>query len=515
MENFITTPFVLQDFYKLSHVTFYKDVTGTYATFTPRTSHRQGIDKMVVFGIQAFLKNVNDYFSTKFFNLTEDDAVNRFIKFNSSTGNVVSQIFVDKVRTLHQLGYLPIKIKALREGSVISHNVPFATIQSTNEESFWVAQWLETWFSNEVWKGCTSATTAYYYRKILNRLNALTSEIEWIKDWQCHDFSARGMSGWFDACLSGAGHCLSFLGSDTCAVVDFVDYYYGGDNGLVLSSVPATEHSIQQAFLDPETNDTFTSDCQYTQNTLDCCPTGIVSQASDGYDYFGFLQNVLPLFKDQILARDGKFVIRPDSSPKTPYEIIVGDPDAPQGSIENKGTIQWLWEVFGGTVNSKGFKVLDPHIGSIYGDAISMIVWDKILSGLLIKGFSSDNIVVGVGSASYTGFGGGLYEVENPKPYGISRDTHGLALKETAVAFGTGENQVWRPTYKDPLTDNSGKKSHRGFIMIEQNGLDFIVHQNATREQEEQGALQTVYENGNLMGTQSYAEVRENLRKFF
>lgn len=529
MENFITTPFVLEDFYKLSHVVFYKDVTGTYATFTHRNSKRPGIDKMVVFGIQAFVKNVNDYFSTKFFNYTEDEAVQKFIDFNSKTGNVVKEVFVDKLKSLHQLGYLPIKIKALPEGSLVSHNVPFATIQSTNEDSFWVAQWIETWFSNEVWRACTSATTSYYYRSILNKHNAQTSDTDWIKDWQCHDFSARGMAGWFDASISGAAHCLSFLGSDTCSTVDFVEYYYPGDNGLILSSVPATEHSIQQAFLDPETSNTFESDCDYTQNTIDACPSGIVSQVSDGYDYYGFLQNVLPLFKNKILARDGKFVIRPDSSPKTPYEIIVGDSEATEGSIEHKGTVEYLYELFGGTINSKGYKVLDSHIGLIYGEAINLVLWDKILVGLADKGFSSDCIVVGVGSASFTGYGGGLYEFTNPQPYGISRDTHGMAIKETAVASGFGAEQVWRPTFKDPKTDNSGKKSHRGFLRVENVDGEFVVHQNITGMYDmninsledykkcvkpENDAMDIVYLNGDILRMQSFAEVRAELKKF-
>ncbi len=235
---------------------------------------------------------------------------------------------------------------------------------------------------------------------------------------------------------------------------------------------------------------------------------------SDGYDYYGFLENVLPLFKDQILNRDGKFVIRPDSSPKTPYEIIVGDISADENSIEYKGTVEYLYELFGGTINSKGYKVLDSHIGLIYGEAISLILWDKILKGLMDKGFSSDNIVVGVGSASYTGYGGGIYEIEDNKPYGISRDTHGLAIKETSVASGFGKNQIWRPTFKDPKTDNGDKKSHRGFIMIEKINDSFVVHQNVTREQEKTGELETVYEDGVIKRVQSFDDVRKTLLEF-
>jgi len=530
MEKFITTPIILADFYKQSHPSFYKDITGTHATIVPRKSLRPGIDKCVVFGIQPFLKDLNDTFNEKFFDLTEDEAILRFENFNQKTGKVIPDSFSDRLRSLHKLGYLPVKIKALKEGSMVGYNTPIATIGTTNEEFFWIAQWLETWLSNQTWKAITTATTAYYLKRILNKYNKLTSDIEWITDYSLHDFSARGDAGVWDAAVVGAAHCLFSKGSDTCWVVDFVDYYYAGDNGLILTSVPASEHCAEESHLDPLTYDPRQCDTLYTQHTLDTFPTGIVSQVSDGFDYYGFLEFILPQFKDQIMARDGKFVIRPDSSPKTPVEVITGDPDAPKGSIENMGTLRYLYNLFGGTINSKGYIDLDPHIGLIYGEGWDFQRYEKVLSNMMEQGFSSNNLVIGVGSGMYQAYGGGLYETDNAKPWGVSRDTCGIAIKATAVASGFGENQKWKAVFKDPKTDNSGKKSHKGFIQVEQIDNDFIVHQEVSDlwdiniktvedlvkfgEKPSNDAMDIVYLNGQILRHQSFADVRAELAKF-
>jgi len=514
MENFITTPIILADFYKQSHPSFYLNVVGTHSTIVPRKSLRKGIDKCVVYGFQIFLKDLNDTFNYKFFNLSEEDAISRFKSFNSATGNVIPDSFEERLRRLHQLGYLPVKIKALKEGSVVNYNTPIATIVTTNEEFFWIAQWLETWFSNQIWKAITSATTAWYFKNILNKYNSLTSDIDWIKDFSLHDFSARGDAGIFDAGVVGSAHCLISKGSDTCWVVDFVNHYYSGDNGLILTSVPASEHCAEESHLDPENYDVENCDYLYTQHTLNTFPTGIVSQVCDGFDYYGFLENVLPKFKDQIMARDGKFVIRPDSSPKTPVEVITGDPDAPEGSIERKGTLRYLYELFGGTVNSKGYIDLDSHIGLIYGEGWNFELYEKVMHNMMDQGFSSNNLVIGVGSGVWQAYGGGIEEDANPKPWGISRDTCGLAIKATAIANKIGEQTKWKAVFKDPKTDNSGKKSHKGFIKIEKIDNEFIVHENVSLEESETGELEPIYENGKILRHQSYADVRAELAKF-
>ena len=211
MNNFIQTPFEITDAYKLSHWRQYPEgTTGVYSNFTPRKSRRPGIDKFVFFGLQAFLQELNEQFDVNFFALTTGEAVQRFDTFYVGFFGVENPHSNEQVSNLHKLGYLPIKIKALREGSVVNHNVPVATMQSTHEDFFWFTQWIETWMSDSIWKPSTSATTAYYYRKIFDRFNAMTCENNGFVDWQGHDFSMRGMSNVLDACASGAGHLLSF-----------------------------------------------------------------------------------------------------------------------------------------------------------------------------------------------------------------------------------------------------------------------------------------------------------------
>ena len=240
--------------------------------------------------------------------------------------------------------------------------------------------------------------------------------------------------------------------------------------------------------------DTEQSDRDYIQNTLDQCPDGIVSLVADTYSFWDLVVKLLPEFKDQIMSRDGKFVIRPDSSPKTPVEIIVGDPDAPEGTPENRGLIQCLYDIFGGTKNSKGYIDLDSHIGAIYGEAINLERAEQILEGLKQKGFSSNNIVLGIGSYTYS--------------Y-VTRDTCGIAIKATAAASGRGSDQVWRAMFKDPKTDNSGKKSARGFLKLTQSeDGEYILHQDVSIEEENTGCLEVVYEDGQIRRHQSFADVR-------
>jgi nicotinamide phosphoribosyltransferase len=500
MNNFIQTPFEITDAYKLSHWRQYPEgTTGVYSNFTPRKSRRPGIDKFVFFGLQAFLQELNEQFDVNFFALTTGEAVQRFDTFYAGFFGVENPHSNEQVSNLHKLGYLPIKIKALREGSVVNHNVPVATMQSTHEDFFWFTQWIETWMSDSIWKPSTSATTAYYYRKIFDRFNAMTCENNGFVDWQGHDFSMRGMSNVLDACASGAGHLLSFKGTDTCPALSWIKAYYPGNNGLIGSSVSATEHSVQTAFLPEITNDTDLCDEQYTAHTLELYPDGIVSQVCDGYDFWRFITVILPKFKDQIMSRDGKFVIRPDSSPKTPVEVIIGDPEAPEGTPEHKGLISCLYEIFGGTKNSKGYITLDSHIGAIYGDSITLEYAEAILSGLEKKGFSSDNIVLGIGSYTYQ--------------Y-VTRDTHGIAIKATAVASGRGKDQKWRATYKDPKTDNSGKKSAKGFLRMDKIDGEYVLSQNLTQDEAEGGALELVYENGTILRTQSFADIRQTLSEY-
>lgn len=209
---------------------------------------------------------------------------------------------------------------------------------------------------------------------------------------------------------------------------------------------------------------------------LDVYLEGILSIVWDTWDYWYGLTHNLPLLKDRIMARNGKVVVRPDSG--DPVKIVVGDPDAPVGSPEYKGTAEILWEIFGGTITDKGFKLLDSHIGIIYGDSINDERAEAILAGLAAKGFASANIVFGVGSFTYQ--------------Y-VTRDTHNMAMKATWVKVDGVESAI----FKDPKTDSGLKKSAKGRLaaLRDENGELYLVNE-ATPEQEAQSAYLKVWENG-------------------
>jgi nicotinamide phosphoribosyltransferase len=225
-------------------------------------------------------------------------------------------------------------------------------------------------------------------------------------------------------------------------------------------------------------------------------PTGIVSVVSDTWDFWGVVTEILPRLKPEIMARNGKLVIRPDSSPKTPVEILVGDPEAVPSSPAYKGLIECLFETFGGEVNSKGYKQLDSHVGAIYGDSITLEYQEAILEGLKRKGYSSTNVVLGIGSFTYQ--------------Y-VTRDTHGIAVKATAVILRDGTT---RPIYKAPKTDSGLKKSLKGFLSITKDDGGFSVIERDTPEPVAGVCLEKVWENGEILRTQSFDEIREVLAGF-
>ena len=201
------------------------------------------------------------------------------------------------------------------------------------------------------------------------------------------------MSGPEAASLSGAGHLLYFTGTDTVPAIDLIEDYYGVPEGyLIGGSVAATEHSVMCAGGEMGELETFS-------RLLDLYPSGIVSVVSDTWDLWQVLTVILPQLKDRIMARNGKLVIRPDSG--NPADILCGDPDAPAGSPASKGVVQLLWDIFGGTETSTGHRLLDTHIGSIYGDAITRERAHEITYRLAKNGFASANVVFGIGSYTY------------------------------------------------------------------------------------------------------------------
>lgn len=568
---------LLCDFYKISHRPQYPDKTQTIlATWTPRsTRYLPDTPKVVAFGFQGFIQeSLIEFFEDNFFSKDKSTILaeySRLIKFTLGDQNPDTS----HIEALHDLGYLPLKIKALAEGTLTPIRTPMLTVQNTDPRFFWLTNYIETLMSCELWQSATSATIAYKYRKILDRYAKETTGSTMGVEFQGHDFSMRGMGGVHSAAKSGSGHLLSFVGTDTIPAIQYLEEYYQADveKELVGCSVPATEHSVMCAGGDQNEFETF------KRLITEIYPTGIISIVSDTWDLWKVLSDIIAPLKDVILARDGgpdsidKVVIRPDSG--DPVRIICGDKfeelpnsldrtfeewkeevademdddfrenlvaESPYAEIhwkwkfndqyyevsyepdlnrhdkqyyyvdnygstvskctfteifptsEQKGVVECLWDIFGGTTTDQGYKMLDSHIGAIYGDAITLERCEEICKQLKEKGFASLNMVFGIGSFTYQ------YN---------TRDTLGFAMKSTLCVIDGKEIQI----FKDPVTDDGVKKSAKGGVRIEtDNDHNIIYVDELSLAESEGGLLKTIFQNGKAFNVQSLAEIRSRLK---
>lgn len=322
----------------------------------------------------------------------------------------------------------------------------------------------------------------------------------------------RGMSGPEDAARSGFAHLTQFIGTDSLPAMDYAEDYYDVDpNGLIAISVPATEHAVATSNIlykerdiavvvgDNDPNLRLIAEQEFMRDLITRkFPTGIVSYVADSFSFWEVLTEILPNLKDVIMAREashvapGKLVIRPDSG--NPVDVICGDPEAEVGSPEYKGSIEVLWDIFGGTITETGHKLLDSHIGLIYGDSITTKRAEEILRRLADKGFSSGNVVFGVGSYTYQC---------------NTRDTFGFAVKATYTEVN-GEGLA---IFKDPKTD-SKKKSAKGLLFVGYNtDGGYFLHDDVSVEEEASpdNKLQTIWKDGEWVKWTTLEEIRSRL----
>ncbi|KOS04898.1 nicotinate phosphoribosyltransferase [Flavobacterium akiainvivens] len=480
-------PLLLTDGYKTDHRRQYPDgTTLVYSNWTPRKSRIEGAEEVVFFGLQYFIKKyILQDFERDFFSRPKDEVVARYARrINNYLGE--NQVGSDHIAALHDLGYIPMVFKALPEGAKVPVRVPMFTMYNTLPEFFWLTNYFETLLSAVVWMPCTSATIAARYRSVLDAYAAETSSVPEFVNWQGHDFSMRGMAGIEAAVSSAAGHLLSFTGTDTIPAIDFLEEYYNAnsDTELVAGSVAATEHSVMCMGTNEGEFETF------KRLICDVYPKGIVSIVSDTWDLWKVLTDYLPRLKDVIAGRDGKVVVRPDSG--DPVDILCGNPNG-KTVEEQKGVVELLWDTFGGSTNSKGYRELIPQIGAIYGDSITIARAIDICERLKAKGFASTNVVLGIGSYTYQ------YN---------TRDTFGFAMKAT---YGEVNGQG-REIFKDPVTDDGTKKSAKGLIkIVKENGAYTLIDQ-VSWEEERTGELKEVFRDGTLLVDQSLAEIRSRVQ---
>lgn len=482
-----TNPFLLTDYYKVGHVFQYpRNTTLVYSNLTPRNSRLAGVDEMVFFGLQYFVKEyLVKYFNDHFFNQPKEVVMAAY-KRRVVTSLGAHLPSYDHLENLHTLGYLPVEIKALPEGSRVPVKVPCLTIVNSKPEFYWLTNFLESILSAIIWQPCTSATIAHEYRKLLDRYAAETGMPADFVKWQGHDFSFRGMSSLESAVTSGMGHLLSFTGTDTIPAIDALEEYYGADadRELIGGSVAATEHSVMCSGSKDGELDTF------QRLITEVYPSGIVSIVSDTWDLWKVCTDYVSALKEVIIKRDGKVVIRPDSG--DPVKIICGDVDG-KTEAERKGVVELLWDVFGGTVTDKGYKLLDSHIGTIYGDSINLQRAEAICEGLKQKGFASQ-AVFGIGSFTYQ------YN---------TRDTFGMAMKATYVEVA-GEG---REIFKNPVTDDGMKRSATGLLQVKKENNTYVLYDKVSWKEEKDSELKTVFKDGKLIKEFSLAEIRERLKQ--
>lgn len=475
------------DVYKLEHRLMYPPGTQVlFSNLTARSTRIPDVDATVFFGMQAFLHQLQELWEP-FFALSEVGELTRVLELFRDEISLVldvdrKDIPIGHFAHLHKLGHLPLRIKALREGALVPLGVPYLTMENTHEDFAWFTGYIETILLASMWMPITNATVAWRSRQLLNARAQVSSDVSAV-DLQGHDFSCRGMEGLPAAAVSSAAHLVSYRGGDTLPTLRYVRDYYGGDNGVVMRSCPATEHSVMCAGGEDGEFETF-------ERLIDAYPRGALSIVSDTWNLWRVLQDYLPRLKDKIMARDGRLVIRPDSG--VPELIVCGDPNAPEGTPERKGAIRLLDEVFGGAVNQMGYRELDPHIGLIYGDSITYERAATITDTLMSQGYASTVLTLGFGAFTYQ------YQ---------TRDTFGMAVKST---WGKIKGEP-RNLFKNPITD-TGKRSATGRLAVRtmMNGELYLV-EHADAEQEARQRLELVFEDGKIVRHQSFAEVRENL----
>lgn len=490
------------DGYKIGHRKMLSPgTTHLYGTWIPRSVKYapKGVSKIVSFGQQLVVRWLHDEFAENFFKLPKEEA----LKFGNDMSMYLGMEYdASHFGELHDLGYLPIQIKALPEGIETEPNVPHMTFVNTVSGFAWLTLYLETIISSLAWKPSTSATIALQYKRNLVEWVMKTDPASaWLIPFLAHDFSARGLSPW-DMLSSGLGHASSFRGSDTIILIPAARYYYGEpENEVCINSVNASEHSVSTTCI-------FTmGESQMLKYFMDQFPTGILSVVSDTFDLWKLITEYLPENKEQIMSRDGKLVIRPDSG--DPVDILCGEAFTDMGQYVGKGTpeyiesvddtpqakgvIELLWDIFGGTVNEQGYKVLDPHIGAIYGDSINLERQLEIYKRLEAKGFAATNIVLGVGSFTYQM---------------NTRDTLGFAAKGAWFMTNGEAHNI----YKDPVTDNGTKKSLKGLCAVHLNeDGSYSVQTECTEAEEKGGVLQVIYENGRFENKTTLTQIRTRL----
>ncbi len=481
-------PMLLCDFYKTVHSDMINPkMTKSVSYYTPRMSRVNRWDSVVNFGLQMFIKTyLIDYFNKNFFGRPENEVVGEFERvLDASLGKDIYNS--GKIRKLHRLGYLPVEITALPEGVKVPVHVPIFSISNTHEDFSWLPQALESLISAEIWYPQITATVGATYREIVNKYYNLTCDDSVSRSKALGSFDFRGDMGLDSALKASAGWCLSFENTATVPAIPYLEKIFNCDctKEPVAFGTVSTEHFVMCSNYAVDGDE-----ITFLRKLLtELYPNTSFSAVLDSYDYWNVIDNILPQLHDEIMNHNGCMLMRGDSGDCV--EVVTE-------------TVFRLWEQFGGTVNSKGYKVLDPHVKAIYGDSITVQRCEEIYRILMQNGFACSNVALGVGSFS-------MHCIEEDgilKPF--TRDTFGCAIKACYAEIDGKEY----PVFKNPK-DSGFKKSQKGlcYVYRDENGK-LQYKDNFTASTIPDGnLLEPVFRDGKILREYTLDELRRTLEK--
>lgn len=413
-------PILATDSYKQSHFLQYPPearVISAYVEARPNPF----TDEIVFLGLQPLLL---DYFTQA---VTRAD-IDEGEEICAAHGVPFNRAGWEAIVADHG-GYLPLAIKALPEGAIVPAGVPLVQLENTDPRMPWLATFIETAMLRAIWYPTTVATLSWKCKAVIRAgLEKSSDDVEGQLPFKLHDFGARGVSSAQSAGLGGMAHLVNFQGTDTMEALLAARRYYGTD--MAGFSIPAAEHSTMTSWGRDREEDAY-------RNMLDRFDGAgrIVAVVSDSYDLDAAVANIWGgSLRDKVSGRAGTLVVRPDS----------GDP------IETPlRTVKTLWEKFGGSVNAKGYRVLDPHVRVIQGDGMTIDSIGRLVARMIEEGFAIDNIAFGMG--------GGMLQH-------VNRDTLRFAMKANAMQDDRGE---WRDVFKMPSTDpDKASKAGRQAVVM-------------------------------------------------
>lgn len=555
-----TSMILMSDFYKQAHAEQYPEgITKLISYATARMTRipkEMCGDKLTVFGIQAYVKDfLIERFNETFFNVPLEEAM---AEYNEIIGPTfpIQYVNTGKFEALHKLGYLPVEVGCLAEGTRVpirsafelpegQCQVPFMYIINTHPDFPWITEFLESVTSSEVWYPMAIANQAYYYRQIVNKWYGVTGCADAARKSAISEFGFRGGKSSDAAIKASSAFLTSFNKTATIPAIKYMHDYYGDPVGEIGGGMISTEHSVMCSnYAVDGDEDTFLK-----KLFSEIYPAGAVSVVMDTYDYWANLKRCgAGELKDIIMNREGTVFFRGDSG--DPVDIICGEKpekykdftevneqiakgrfpklvevdkgifrrvdiadgdytweEVDKTSVELLGTVGLLWNTFGGTVNEAGYKVLDKHVRAIYGDSITPTRAEQMYRRLAEKGFAACNVALGAGSFSTQ-----CAETPDGRLFPFTRDSYGIAVKATWCADEhKGEE---RQLFKNPKTDTGKfKKSQKGLIYVTEENGEIVAYDGYTTETlpKEGNLLQPIFRDGKMLHEVSLNDVRQRL----